>query len=169
RSFVLVSILLMIWTAEAAAQSPTVGELEKRLEEMRSQIVAIQNQLAELQAAARTTVPPATTDAVHQRRTLPASVSRAEPDEVHGREEPNAFQYKGLSVTPGGFLEGTTLFRTRNENADIANSYSTVPLDGSSNAHLSEFRGTARNSEFSLLIQGTAATAKLKSFVDVDF
>src|SRR5262249_663313 len=169
RSFVLVSILLMIWTAEAAAQSPTVGELEKRLEEMRSQIAAIQNQLAELQAASRSTVTPATTDAVHQRGTLPASVSQAEPGELHGRDEPSAFQYKGLSLTPGGFLEGTTLFRTRNENADIANSYSTVPLDGSSNAHLSEFRGTARNSEFSLLIEGATASAKLKGFVETDF
>jgi len=39
------------------------------------------------------------------------------------------------------------LVRTRNENADIANNYSALPLNGSSNASLSEFRGTARNSE----------------------
>jgi hypothetical protein len=169
RRFVLAGILLMIGTAEAAAQSPTVGELEKRLEEMRSQIVTLQDQLAELRAATRSTVTPATTDAVHQRGTPPASASQAAPDEAHGREEPNAFQYKGLSLTPGGFLEGTTLFRTRNENADIANSYSTVPLNGSSNAELSEFRGTARNSEFSLLIQGMAGSAKLKGLVEVDF
>src|SRR5262249_40874800 len=46
---------------------------------------------------------------------------------------------------------------------------STVPLNGSSNAQLSEFRGTARNSEFSVLMQGTAASTKLKGFVEVDF
>src|SRR5262249_43274957 len=69
----------------------------------------------------------------------------------------------------GGFLEGTMLVRTRNENADIANSYSAIPLNGSSNAQLSEFRGTARNSEFSLLLQGTAGSAKLKGYVETDF
>src|SRR5262245_50847550 len=146
---VLASTFLMVASAEAAAQSPTLDELKKRLEDMRSQIVAMQSRIAELEAAA-----------------APASQQRT--DEGESREEA-AFHYKGLSLTPGGFLEGTTLFRTRNENADIANSYSAVPLNGSSNAQLSEFRGTARNSEFSLLIQGTAASTKLKGYVETDF
>jgi len=45
-----------------------------------------------------------------------------------------SFRYKGLTLTPGGFLEGTMLVRTRNENADIANNYSAIPLNGSPNA-----------------------------------
>jgi hypothetical protein len=61
------------------------------------------------------------------------------------------------------------LLRTRNENADIANNYSAIPLNGSSNAKLSEFRGTARNSEFSLLVQGTAGSTNLKGYVEADF
>jgi hypothetical protein len=61
------------------------------------------------------------------------------------------------------------LLRTRNENADIANSYSAIPLNGSSNAKLSEFRGSARNSELSLLVQGTAGSTKLKGYVEADF
>jgi hypothetical protein len=61
------------------------------------------------------------------------------------------------------------LVRTRNENADIANTYSAIPLNGSSNANLTEFRGTARNSEFSLLIQGTAGSTKLTGYLETDF
>jgi hypothetical protein len=61
------------------------------------------------------------------------------------------------------------LVRTRNENADIANNYSAIPLNGSPNATLSEFRGTARNAEFSLLVQGTAGTTKLKGYFETDF
>jgi hypothetical protein len=61
------------------------------------------------------------------------------------------------------------LVRTRNENADIANNYSAIPLNGSPNAKLSEFRGTARNSEFSLLFQGAAGSSKLKAYVETDF
>src|SRR5262249_52637480 len=134
RRIVLACAFVMVARVDVVAQSATVGELEKRLEEMQSQIVRLRDRVAELEAATRTTATTATTEAVRH---------------AHTPEESNAFQYKGLSLTPGGFLEGTTLFRTRNENADIANSYSAVPLNGSSNARLSEFRGTARNSEFS--------------------
>src|SRR5262249_4327281 len=169
RAFLLVSMLLVVVAAEARAQSPTLGELEKRLEEMRSQMATMQNQLAELEAATKIAATSAMLDQVRQRGTLPASTARRAAEEEQSLETPSAIRYKGLSLTPGGFLEGTTLFRTRNENADIANNYSTVPLDGSSNAQLSEFRGTARNSEFSLLIEGAAASAKLKGFVETDF
>ncbi|HYB76729.1 MAG TPA: hypothetical protein VEE85_00880, partial [Candidatus Bathyarchaeia archaeon] len=40
---------------------------------------------------------------------------------------------------------------------------------GSSNAKLSEFRGTARNSELSLLVQGMAGSTNLKGYVETDF
>src|SRR5262249_38981313 len=158
RAFLLVSILFIVVPVEARAQSPTLGELEKRLEEMRSQMATMQNQLAELEAATKAAPTTAVPDPVGQRGTLSASTSRGAAEEEQSREAPNSIRYKGLSLTPGGFLEGTTLFRTRNENADIANNYSALPLDGSSNAQLSEFRGTARNSECSLLIEGTAAS-----------
>src|SRR5262245_481189 len=170
RQIVLASIFMMAVNAEAVAQSSTLGELEKRLEEMRSQIVTMQNRIAELEAATGIAATSAATDAVlFQSGALPAPASQLRADEAKGREESTPFHYKGLSLTPGGFLEGTTLFRTRNQNADIANSYSAIPLDGSSNAQMSEFRGTARNSELSLLIQGTAARTQLKGFVEIDF
>jgi len=100
----------------------------------------------------------------------PVSSAR-QPDAGEMKEvgEPISVQYRGLTVTPGGFLEGTFLVRTRNENADIANNYSAIPLNGSSNAQLSEFRGTARNSQFSLLLQGTAGSTQLKGYVETDF
>jgi len=60
------------------------------------------------------------------------------------------------------------LLRTRNENADIANNYSVIPLNGSSNAKLSEFRGSARNSELSLLVQGTAGSTNISGRAVLD-
>jgi hypothetical protein len=170
RRIVLASVFLMVVSAEALAQSSTLGELENQLEEMRSQIVTMQNRIAELEAAARITATSRMIAApLFESGALAEPVSPSRAREEKSVEDPTSFHYKGLSLTPGGFLEGTTLFRTRNENADIANNYSTLPLDGSSNAQLSEFRGTARNSEFSLLIQGTAGSTQLKGFVETDF
>jgi len=156
--------------AQTPNQEPTTGELQRQLGEMRSQMVKMQNRIAELEAARGSAATTSSADpVVLQSQTAPAQALRSQPDETKSPEGPTSFHFKGLSLTPGGFLEGTMLVRTRNENADIANSYSAIPLNGSSNAKLSEFRGTARNSEFSLLVQGTAGSTKLKGYVETDF
>src|SRR5215831_5863826 len=171
---ILVSLLILIATAAALAQTsnqePTVGELQKQLEEMRSQMAKMESRIAELEGARGMAAKSSRVDPVPlQDKTPPAQVLRSQTVEAESPEEPTSFHYKGLTVTPGGFLEGTMLVRTRNENADIANSFSAIPLNGSSNALLSEFRGTARNSEFSLLLEGTTGHATLKGYVETDF
>jgi hypothetical protein len=156
--------------AQTFNQEPTTGELQKQLDEMRSQMIKMQNRITELEALRGVaTTGPHTDPVVLENRTPPPQALQFQPGEAKSPEEPTAFQFKGLTLTPGGFLEGTMLVRTRNENADIANTYSAIPLNGSSNANLSEFRGTARNSEFSLLLQGTAGSTKLKGYVETDF
>ena len=169
-----IGIFTIIVTAEGLAQSsnqsPTNAELQRQLEEMRSQMARMQNRIAELEAARGITATSFSTDPVLlQGGTPPAQTIQSRPDEEKSSEEPTSFHYKGLSLTPGGFLEGTMLVRTRNENADIANNYTAIPLNGSPNAKLTEFRGTARNSEFSLLVQGTAGSTNLKGYVETDF
>ena len=84
-------------------------------------------------------------------------------------EGPTTIRYKGLSLTPGGFLEATFLLRTRNENADIANSYTGIPLNGTSNSKLTEYRGSARDSRISLLAEGNAGKTKLSGYFEMDF
>jgi hypothetical protein len=174
RKIILVGIFAIVIASQCLAQSseqePTIGELQKQMEEMRSQMAKMQGRIAELEVARRTTATRSITDQVlPPSETPPAQALQLRPDEAKISEEPTSLNYKGFTLTPGGFLEGTMLVRTRNENADIANNYSAIPLNGSSNAKLSEFRGTARNSEFSLLIRGTAGSTKLKGYVETDF
>src|SRR5215813_12043977 len=95
--------------AQASEQNVTISELRKQLEEMRSQMAALQNRITALEGD----------------KAIPQTKSA---------EEPKPSPSKGLTFTPGGFLQSTALIRTRNENADIATSYSAAPLDGSSNA-----------------------------------
>ena len=94
---------------------------------------------------------------------------QAEDRKVSNLEDPSGFHYKGVTFTPGGFLETTALVRTRNENADIASSWTLAPLNGSSNSKLSEFRGSARNSRLTMLMQANAGNTKLTGFVATDF
>ena len=174
RLLILVAILTLIASAVGLAQSsnqePTISDLQKQLDEMRSQMVKLQNRISELEAGRGIRAASSNTDPVPlESETPPAQALRSQPAETKRTEVPRSFQFKGLSLTPGGFLEGTMLVRTRNQNADIANNYSAVPLNGSSNAKLTEFRGTARNSEFSLLLEGTTAGTKLEGYVETDF
>lgn len=172
---ILIGISILVVASAVRAQVGhdeefTITELRRQLNEMRSQIATMQNRIAELEVARGIATTTSNPDPVLlQSETAPALAFQSQADEATIHEEPASFRYKGLSLTPGGFLEGTMLVRTRNENADIANSYSAIPLDGSSNAELSEFRGTARNSEFSLLFQSAAGSTKLKGYVETDF
>jgi len=107
-----------------------------KLEMMRSRMAKMENRIAELEAAKRTAATSSSTDpTLLQSQTPMAQKVRSQPGEdVKKPEGPMSFRYKGLTLTPGGFLEGTMLVRTRNENADIANNYSAIPLNGSPNA-----------------------------------
>jgi len=174
RRIILISICALIVPDRALTQSSNqdaaIAELQKQMEEMRSQMVKMQNRITELEAARGIAATSSSADPVLlQSQTPMAQTALAQPDEAKSPEEPTAFHFKGLTLTPGGFLEGTMLVRTRNENADIGNNFSAIPLNGSSNAKLSEFRGTARNSEFSLLVQGTTGSTRLKGYVETDF
>ena len=98
-----------------------------------------------------------------------ASLTHGKQQQIESSDEPATIRYKGLSLTPGGFLEGSFVLRTRNENADINNTYTGVPLNGSTNSKLSEFRGSARDSRISLLLEGSARKTQLSGYFEMDF
>jgi hypothetical protein len=60
----------------------------------------------------------------------------------------------GVNVTLGGFLAAESVYRSRDEQADIGSSFSGIPFSNTSTAHTSELRMTARQSRLSLLVQG---------------
>ncbi|MDF0652517.1 MAG: hypothetical protein P0121_13725 [Nitrospira sp.] len=79
------------------------------------------------------------------------------------------FRYKGIVISPGGFFDGTAIFRSTNENADVQSTYGNIALQGSANSHLSEFRGTARGSRLNLLVEGEYRKTAVAGYVEFDF
>lgn len=84
-------------------------------------------------------------------------------------EHPQALHFKGITLTPGGFVAAEVLERSRNENADMATSFSSLPFGGVANSFLSEFRASARSTRLALLAEGTAGTTKLTGYYELDF
>ena len=81
-------------------------------------------------------------------------------------------RYKEVYLAPGGFVEATTIWRSQNQNADVGSTYGNIPLSGSTNSKVSEFRGTARQSRLSLLAETIpmgSVLQKLSSYVEGDF
>ena len=74
------------------------------------------------------------------------------------------------TLTWGGFLAMESVYRSRSETADIGSSFSGVPFPNATTAHMSETRGTARQSRLSLLAQGDVdADTHLTAYYEMDF
>jgi hypothetical protein len=84
-------------------------------------------------------------------------------------ESPLAIKYKGVTITPGGYLEAAFVVRTRNENSDQISNFPAIPFDGTANANLSEFRFTARGTRPTLLVEGKVGSKKLSGYWELDF
>ncbi len=80
------------------------------------------------------------------------------------------FQIGAARVQLGGFIEAAGIFRTRNEVADIASTFSGIPEGNSVLAHENEFRASARQSRLSLLVQASPSDhVNLAAYFETDF
>ncbi|WP_263359160.1 hypothetical protein [Acidicapsa ligni] len=84
-------------------------------------------------------------------------------------ESPDSLRYKGITLTPGGFMAAETVWRSKSTGADIATPFSAIPFPSADAAHLSEFYGTGRQSRISLMAQGTTDWGSIRGYVEADF
>jgi len=84
-------------------------------------------------------------------------------------ENPVAIHYKGIDITPGGFLAAETVWRQHALGSDINTPFNSIPFDGSTASHMSEFFGSGRQSRISMLAEGKLANMKLTGYVEADF
>jgi Mis12 protein len=101
---------------------------------------------------------------------LRETVATAAAQEKKSEEEgPVAIHYKGITITPGGFIEAATVTRSRAESADINSDFKGIPFPGASLAKVAENNFTARQSRATVLFEGRVASAKLSGYYEGDF
>ena len=86
-----------------------------------------------------------------------------------GLASPLAIHYKGITITPGGFLAAETVWRRGATGSDVNTPFNSIPFPGSSQSHLSEFYASGRQSRVSMLAEGKLNSAKLTGYVEADF
>src|SRR5438876_6847139 len=84
-------------------------------------------------------------------------------------EGPPAIRYKGVTITPGGFLAAETVWRQHALTADVNTPFNTIPFAGAGQEHLSEFFGTGRSSRLTLLVEGKTEKARFTGYYEMDF
>jgi hypothetical protein len=84
-------------------------------------------------------------------------------------ESPLAIKYKGITITPGGFLAAETVWRSRGTASDINTPFNSIPLPGATQSRMDEFFASGRQSRISMLGEGKVGTVKMSGYVEADF
>lgn len=143
-----------VQSAASEAQSKATSA-ESAANEQKSTVSALQSDVSDVKA----------------NFTQTALQTQEDQKRVGEMEHPAAVHYKGITITPGGFLELGTVIRNRNENASLnsASGDGNIPFPGSPNGTLSEFRFDARQSRISLKGEGKIGSTKITGYYEVDW
>jgi hypothetical protein len=82
---------------------------------------------------------------------------------------PSALHYKGITIAPGGYLAGETVYRTKATGGDIPTAFSSIPYEGADAYSLSEFYGSARQSRVTLMAEGKTNWGTLRGYYEADW
>lgn len=101
---------------------------------------------------------------------LRATVNTAQAEAKKATEEgPATIKYKGVSITPGGFIAAESVYRNRTASADVNTPFTGIPFPGNSLSKVSEFNASGRQSRLSLLAESKVGSAKLTGYYEADF
>src|SRR5271169_1016439 len=80
-----------------------------------------------------------------------------------------SIHFKGISITPGGFVEAAFVRRSRALASDVTTPFNSLTMPGASQSTLPEFFGSARQSRPTVYIDGRAKNVEVSSYVSGDF
>ena len=146
-------------TAQSLSKSEKIERLERQTELLQKQLKALQDELAHTRKR---------TDKVEAAQAAaPAAPSADSKSPIVKAVSPVTDRVK---VTLGGFIAAETVWRQRNEVADIGSNFGAIPYPFSPLYHENEFHGTARQSRISVLVEGALdPVQKLAGYYETDF
>ncbi|MBZ5612775.1 MAG: hypothetical protein LAO23_02110 [Acidobacteriia bacterium] len=149
-----------------------IQQLQQKLDQ--SQAVATQAQTKADTVAAQTAEQGQTVTALQSEitdlKTNATSAALSLQETQKGlHEAPTAIRYKGITLTPGGFIAAESVFRTRATSGDINTPFTGIPYPGNALAKVSENNFAARQSRLSLLGESKVGSAKLTGYYEADW
>src|SRR5258708_10812632 len=169
-----------------AAQQAAIAQQQQQIQELRDELHRKDKRVQQAQTAAtdaagkadaaqaaatqqQDTVATLKTDVSDLKLNLVNTVSTIQETQKTMSEPPTALHYKGITVTPGGFLAAEFVRRSPALGADVNTPLNSLTMPGASASNTSEFFGSGRQSRVSMLAEGRLASAKLSGYVEADF
>jgi hypothetical protein len=152
---------------------------DQQVQQLQQQMNQVQNTASQAQQKAETATSQNTqqqqdvgavrSDVTELKDTVTNTAQALQETQKTVSESPLAIRFKGITITPGGFLAAETVWRQRGLASDINTPFNSIPLPGSSQSSVSEFFGSGRQSRVSMLAEGKLKDAKLTGYVEADF
>jgi hypothetical protein len=164
------------------AQQQSINQLQQQLQQSNQQLMAAQGMVkkADQDAASAQQASSAAQQAANSLNSSVAdlksstaamsqSITSIQKD-VKELLNPLAIRYKGVTITPGGFIDGGTVWRNHNTNSSLSTNMGQMPLGGEPNTKFTELHMDARNTRLQLKFEAKPNdNVKLTSFVMGDF
>ena len=146
--------------AEAAARVQMQGQMQAQIDQANAAAKSAQDQLETSQTQSAEAAA-----AIIQ--SIPVAVA-AEADKL--KPKTDGIYFKGVKITPGGFLETANVYRQHDLGNDISTALNTIPFPQTRSGHVSEDRFTPRQSRVSALVEGKPTSAiTLSMYGEFDF
>jgi hypothetical protein len=128
-----------------------------------------ENQAVTDNASAVTTLQTTVTDLKANQTSLATTVSDETASIKKTIAHPDTLHYKGIGITPGGFVAGETVYRTKATGGDIPTAFNALPYEGADAYSISEFFGSARQSRVTLMAEGKTNWGTLRGYYEADW
>jgi TolA-binding protein len=161
--------LIEVQTKLLQDQSQQLKEQQQRMQVLESEVNSSSTARDGFVATTDSADPDSHTAGVASAPVDGVPTARAGGLQVGSNESPVAIRFKGVTITPGGFMAAETVFRNKAETADINTSFNSIPFSGNSGGQTTEFNASARQSRLNLTIEGKLANVKLTSYTETDF
>ncbi|HZC98449.1 MAG TPA: hypothetical protein VE267_20440, partial [Bradyrhizobium sp.] len=150
--------------ASATAQDAQVDRLQHQIDALQRELQSLKKQVNESKRAAREA------PAQAARVSAPPGGAVVQAGGPQPLVKAPIAMPAGVKVTLGGFVAAESVYRQHNTVSDIGTPFATIPYPFSPLYKENEFRGTARQSRISLLIEGNLDPAqKLAGYFETDF
>src|SRR5256884_3629608 len=142
-------------SARAAEASSKATEAVNTTAEVKSTAVSLNSTVSALKAS---------------NEVLKTTVATEQADAKKATEDgPSAIKYKGVNITPGGFLAAETVYRTRGTSDGINTQFTGIPYPSLAMGKVSENNFEGRQARITLLIDSKVGSAKVSGYYEGDF
>lgn len=163
-------------------QQQRIDELSQQVQQRDQSSGQVQSAASEAQATATSAQKLATQNSesmaalnsqmAEVKSNLTSTVATVEADQKKLKdsiESPAAIHFKGITVTPGGYLAAETVYRSHGYLGDVNTGMNSIPFNAAGQSGLSEFFGSGRATRITLLLEGKLKNAKLSGYFETDW